>query len=208
MAVATLIGDVVGSRTARDRRRLHDALTAALDRLNREYAPATALRLTVGDEYQGAFTTVGEAIGTALRLRVLLAPEIDVRHGIGWGEVRVLEEDPRVEDGPGWWAARTAIEGVAEAERRPATRGLRTAYETAGGGPAPDAVNAALVTRDELLAGLGEESLSVVAGMLAGMSQKEIAADLGVTPSAVSQRVRRDGLAAVVRADELLGRLE
>jgi predicted transcriptional regulator len=68
-------------------------------------------------------------------------------------------------------------------------------------------VNAALVGRDELLAGLDARSLSVLDGMLQGMSQQQIAQHVGVTPSAVSQRVRRDGLAAVVTIDELLGQL-
>ena len=37
-----------------------------------------------------------------------LLPVVDVRHGIGWGPVSVLGEEPRVEDGPGWWAARAS----------------------------------------------------------------------------------------------------
>jgi hypothetical protein len=207
---ATLIGDVVASRVAGDRAALHDALTGALDTANRELDPTVALRITVGDEYQGCFASVGDALRAALRLRLMLQPGVDVRHGVGWGEVEVLSEEPRVEDGPGWWAARAAIEEVHAAESRAAFRGLRTAYERAegAGGPDPAAVNAALVARDQLLAGVGADSLSVVSGMLRNVSQRQIAADLGVSASAVSQRIRRDGLAAVVRVDELLEQLE
>lgn len=207
---AAIIGDAVASRTVRDRDALHEALTAALEATNRELAPAVPLRITVGDEYQGCFATVGAALQAALRLRLRLHARVDVRHGVGWGPVRVLAEEPRVEDGPGWWAARTAIDAVHDAQAHAASRGLRTAYERADDcdGPDPAAVNAALVARDELLAGVAEQSLSVVAGMLRGVSQREIAADLGVSASAVSQRIRRDGLWAVVRVDELLGQLE
>jgi hypothetical protein len=204
MPVATLIGDVVASRGTRDRAALHAALTQALTRVNADLRPATPLRITVGDEYQGCFATLGDALRATLRLRVELgAAAVDVRHGLGWGEVTVLSRRPRVEDGPGWWAAREAVDAVARAQARAASRTLRTTYH----GPEPAAVNAALVGRDELLAGLDARSLSVLDGMLRGMSQQQIAQRLGITPSAVSQRVRRDGLAAVVAIDELLAQL-
>ena len=49
--------------------------------------------------------------------------------------------------------------------------------------------------------------MSVLSGMVGGMSQQQIADDLGISPSAVSQRVRRDGLGAILAIDELLGAL-
>ena len=204
-----LIGDLVGSRRAGERSAVHSRLTAALDRVNGAVPAEVPLRITVGDEYQGVYTDLGSALRASLLLRLALLPDVDARHGIGRGSIVVLTEEPRVEDGPAWWAAREAIVTVATTERRAALRGLRTAYVSAedAGGPEPAAVNAALVLRDQLLHGVGQESLSVLAGMLSGMSQKEIAADLGVSASAVSQRVRRDGLGALVRADELLGEL-
>ena len=206
MTSATLIGDLVGSRIAADRRRLHDRLREVLDAVNHTAEPRTPLRITVGDEYQGTFATVGAAAATALRVRLALLPEADVRHGIGWGEVTVLAEEPRVEDGPGWWAARDAIEVVAEAEHRAATRRRRTAYRRAPGtdGPDPAAVEAALMLRDHVVGGLSDRSLSVLRGLLVGSTQREIAERLDITGSAVSQRVRADGLALVVASDELL----
>jgi hypothetical protein len=206
MTSATLIGDLVGSRVAVDRRRLHDRLREVLDAVNDTAEPQTPLRITVGDEYQGSFATVGAAIATALRVRLALLPEADVRHGVGWGEVTVLADEPRVEDGPGWWAARDAIEVVAEAEHRAATRRRRTAYRRAPGtdGPDPAAVEAALMLRDHVVSGLSDRSVSVLRGLLVGSTQREIAERLAITGSAVSQRVRADGLALVVASDELL----
>jgi hypothetical protein len=204
-----VIGDLIASRRAGGRAALHASLTAAVDRVNHTVRAAVPLRITIGDEYQGVYDDLGSALRATLRLRLALLPAVDARHGVGRGSITVLSEEPRVEDGPAWWAAREAIESVEATERRAALRGLRTSYVAAedDDGPDPAAVNAALVLRDQLLHGVGPESLSVLSGMLDGMSQKEIAADLGVTASAVSQRVRRDGLAAVVRADELLGEL-
>lgn len=208
MSVSTLIGDVVGSRRAGDRAVVHRALAEAVSAVNAAFAPATPLRITIGDEYQGAFASVGDALQASLRLHVALrADGVDVRHGLGWGPVTVLTAEPRVEDGPGWWAAREAIEIVAAAQRHAASRRLRTAYRRAEGvdGPDPAAVNAALVGRDELVGGVDDRGLSVVSGMLAGMSQAQISAQLGISASAVSQRVRREGIGALVRVDRLLG---
>jgi hypothetical protein len=204
---ATLIGDVVGSRAFPDRRALHDRLGGLLEQVNAGLAPQVPLRVTVGDEFQGCFGSVGEAVAASLALRVAGLPELDLRHGLGWGAVAVLEEEPRVEDGPGWWAARAAIASVKSDADRPALRHTRTAYRRADDTAGPDeaAVNAALLLRDELLGGLSERSMGVLRGLMAGKPQREIADEAGVSASAISQRVRNDGLAVLVAAEELLG---
>lgn len=215
--VATLIGDVVGSRGFADRRDLHTRLAGRLDELNdllgaeeRETDVAlvsTPLWITAGDEYQGAFLTVGVALRVSRWLRLSLLPEVDVRQGIGWGPVEVLGEEPRIEDGPAWWAARAAVVEVEEDAERPGHRRRRTAYRRAEGydGPDPDAVNAALVLRDEMVGGLSDRSLGVLRGLLSGRTQREIAEKEDISASAVSQRVRHDGLAALVASERLMG---
>jgi hypothetical protein len=212
-----LLGDVVGSRTTTDRRALHARLSGRLEELNDllrseeratgEQVVMSPLRITAGDEYQGTFARVGGALGAARWLRLSLWPEVDVRQGVGWGPVEVLDEDPRVEDGPGWWAARAAIIAVEEAAERAGHRRRRTAYRLAEGctGADESTVNAALMLRDELLGRLSERSLGVLRGLLSGRTQREIAEDEAISASAVSQRVRHDGLAVLVAAEELLG---
>jgi hypothetical protein len=209
MLTAALIGDVVASRTAGDRTVLHDQLTAVLAQVNETCSPTTPLRITVGDEFQGGFATVGQALQATLRLRLGLLPDHDMRHGLGWGDVRVLQDEPRVEDGPGWWAARDAIHEIQQAQEHPGTRFRRTAFRVSDGveGPDPALVGALLVLRDAAVGALSERSVSVLRGLLAGQTQREIADDLGISPSAVSQRVRSDGLAALVAADLGLGRM-
>lgn len=204
--VSTLIGDVVGSRAATDRAALHGQLAGLLVDANARLRPVVPLRVTVGDEYQGCFETLGEALHATLWLRVHLAPSVDVRHGVGWGSVAVLADSPRVEDGPGWWAARAAIETVKTESARAAKRNLRTRYERASEavGPHPGAINAALFCRDHMIGSLADRALRLLRGMVDGYSQAELACSEGVTASAVSQRVRNDGLAVIVEADELL----
>jgi hypothetical protein len=217
--VATVIGDIVGSRGFDDRRDLHARLAGRLDELNDllrveeeqggEPVVVAPLWITAGDEYQGVFATVGAALRATRWLRIALLPEVDVRQGIGWGPVEVLDDDPRVEDGPGWWAARAAVVAVEEDAARPGHRRRRTAYRVAAEqeGPSPEAVNAALVLRDEMVGGLSDRSLGVLRGLLSGRSQREIAVKEDVSPSAVSQRVRHDGLAALVASERMMGEI-
>ena len=202
----TVIGDLVGSRRRADRAAVHARFADAVDAVNAELAPPVPLRIGLGDEFQGIFAGLGDAIAATLRLRLALLPDIDVRQGIGWGRVQVLSEEPRVEDGPGWWAARAAIEAVEGYERKASLRAVRTAYVAADGEPGPDPrlVNAALMTRDAVVTGLSERSVSVLDGLMRGRRQQDIADDLGISASAVSQRVRAEGIGVVLAADELL----
>jgi hypothetical protein len=205
-SVAAVIGDVVRSRAAPDRPELHARLEALLAEANEALQPVVPLRITIGDEYQGCFASVGEATHATLWLGLQLAPATGLRHGIGWGSVAVLADEPRVEDGPGWWSAREAIEAVKRDEARPTSRHLRTAYRRADDTPGPDpaAVNAALMCRDQMVGSVSERSLRLLRGTLAGRTQAELAVEEGISASAVSQRVRHDGLAVIVAADELL----
>ena len=204
-SLATLIGDVVRSRNATDRSGLHAQLTGVLEEANTRLRPVVRLRITVGDEFQGCFATVGEALHASLWLRLHLAPA-QLRHGVGWGSVAVLADEPRVEDGPGWWAARDAIEAVKGEAARAGTRLLRTAYRRAeeADGPDPGPVNAALMCRDQMIGSVSERSLRLLRGTLDGTTQAELAEAEGISASAVSQRMRNDGLAVIVAADELL----
>lgn len=140
---------------------------------------------------------------------------------------------PFGQEGPAWWSARDALEAVAAAEdARGTPPGWRTclrvtpvddaAPRTDRSEPArweqpeekpvvassptpPEAVvNAHLVCRDTLIARMDARDLRLTRGLLQGRSQRELAAAEGISPSAVSQRVRRGGALAVVHADAIL----
>src|SRR3954454_5183221 len=88
-----VIGDLVGSRAAPNRRALHRAVEEALDRVNAAVPAVTTLRITVGDEFQGSYASLGAAIEGALRVRLELLPTADVRVGIGRGPVQLLDAE-------------------------------------------------------------------------------------------------------------------
>ena len=178
--MATLIGDVVASRQIADRNQLHGRLADVLDRVNERFDPTTPLRFTVGDEFQGAFATIESAARATLHLRVGLLPVADLRHGLGWGEVSVLQEDPRVEDGPGWWAAREAIDSVHAFQLRTATRWMRTAVRGEG---IDRSLSAFLLLRDRAIEALDARAVTILDGLLRDRSQRDIADALGISAS-------------------------
>ena len=200
---ATLIGDVVGSRSFVDRAGAHRLLNRALRDVAESASDPPAF--TVGDEFQGAYPTVGLAIDAALSLRLAVEPEIDVRFGLGWGAVTVLDETAGIQDGPGWWAAREAIEWTASAQRQPGLARVRTSFRASGEARSDvEAINAALLCRDHLLGLLDDRSTRIVKALLKNRTKKDIAAAEGISPSAVSQRAGRDGLDLIVLASEFL----
>ncbi|NHA69033.1 SatD family protein [Phycicoccus flavus] len=212
-----LIGDLVGSREVPDRAALHDALAVALSTVDAVRPSRDGLRVTVGDEFQGSYPTLGEALDVALRVRLLLWPDADVRVGVGRGTVTVLDPGRGIEDGPAWWAARAAVEAVEAAADRAPTRLLRTGLRTADGpedrvaepgldtsGPGA-AVNAALLCQDHLVGSLSDRSRRLLRGLMdTETTQADLAAAEGISASAVSQRVRADGIGAVLASHRLL----
>jgi len=188
--VHTLIGDIVGSRRLDDRAAAQGRIGVVLDEVSALVRPVQALEPTVGDEFQGAFATVADAALAALLVRLALLPSVDVRCGLGHGEVSVHDggRRPLLQDGPGWWSAREALDVLS----RPRRATERTWYV----GPDAGRVNAFLLTRDALVDRLGERGHRLLAAALRGETQAEIAASEGISRSAVSQQFAR-GVGAV-----------
>ena len=200
---ATLIGDVVGSRRVADRNAQHRALNRALADVAADAIDPPAF--TVGDEFQGSYPTVGQAIDAALSLRLAMAPGVDIRFGIGWGAVMMLDESAGIQDGPGWWAAREAIEWTASAQRQPGLALVRTSFRLNGEARTDvGAINAALICRDHLIGSLDQRSIRILKGLLSNHTKKDIAAAEDISASAVSQRAGRDGLDLIVQASQYL----
>lgn len=125
---ATLVGDVVESRRYPDQSDLLNRLREQLDRVNEQIEATQPLRLTVGDEFQGAYGSLGSALRATLLLRLLFkgielphaGSDPALRIGLAWGEITVHDpgEEPFGQSGPGWWLAREAIEEAEALGRR------------------------------------------------------------------------------------------
>lgn len=211
MRVAVII-DLVGSRRHADRVWVHRSLVTALEETNRLVSFDQPLAPTLGDESQGRFLALDDALRATLLLRLLLPDGMDCRAGIGIGTIEDLGVGAYgpIQDGPAWWAARDAI---VEAKSREVGRTptLRTWYgitDRAGfpvaDHPPPALVNAFLLTRDEVVSQMSQRSRRLLLGLMQGRSQSEMASAEGITQSAVSQSLRRSGAASVVSShDEL-----
>src|SRR6478609_1038574 len=183
-----LIGDVVRSRTRADRQDLHDELTAALDDANRSVAGEAPLVITVGDEFQGVYATLGRALHASFVVRAALHPRTDVRFGLGRGAVTTLDPVRGIHDGPAYWAARDAITTAEERARKAQTRTSRTAYLGPDEHPSTvAAVQSALDCLDFMVGSMSTTSREILGGLMSAHTQQDLADRQGVSASAVSQ---------------------
>ncbi|MFJ6534476.1 SatD family protein [Microbacterium sp. NPDC091662] len=202
--VIAVLADIVGSRRLDDRtaaqRILDDTIAAVEVDLPLATQPLTP---TVGDEQQGVYRDLSDALVSLLMIQLRLPDGIAFRFGIGVGEVRPVESVHReLADGPGWYAARAAIETVHAREGRavPRTRSWIV------GAPGQDEVmesmiaasNAYLLVRDELVGAMSERERRLTYGRLLGRSQQELANEEGITQPSVSKSLRTAGTAALI----------
>ena len=173
-----LLGDVVRSRDS-DRTRVHEALLKAIATCNKAHPPLDPLRVTVGDEIQGVYATLGQAVAAMLMLRDELLGTIDAKRGI--------------QDGSAWWKAREAIERAEALSRQPGNRTSRTALidTRAVANPLTDPV---LRMVDAALASLNPGARRSWVHLRAGKDNATAAKLEGITPSANSQRINDHGL--------------
>ena len=114
-----VIADIVSSRELDDRRTAQRAIEFAfakvVDILPAHARPVRPFAAVVGDEFQGAFPTLRAALAATLLVRLALPAVLDLRFGLGLGEVEEIPSTSgSLSEGPGWWAARAAIEHVEE----------------------------------------------------------------------------------------------
>lgn len=187
---------------------LFATLREALDAVNQSTTVSAVQELdfATGDEVQGLFRSVWDAVDAAFLLRLRTLGVCDLRFGVGWGRelVRQGDEDYRGRSGTVWWNAREALSRVeAAADKKGWPRSLRT-WVVGPEGFEEGLVNAHLILQDELLAGFDEHDGVIMLGLLGGRTQKEIAGELGVTQPTVSGRISRRGMWALYHNRRLL----
>lgn len=199
-----VIADIVGSRRLPDREAAQHELDAAIARVEDAFPLALqALRPIVGDEQQGTYRTLEDALASTLLIRLSLPEGIDLRFGIGIGTIGTVPGAAgAIPEGPGWWAARGAIEHVHALQKRNAPS-ARTWVALADGEaehmrPLVTTANAYLLSRDHIIGGMSERARRLTYGRLAGKTQKQLAAAEGISQSAVSQALTASGAQALI----------
>ncbi len=193
--------DQVASRRHADR---VPAVLNALSALPRP--PAREFERTAGDEIQG----VADKPESLLEIVTTLLRDGPWRIGVGIGPVDLpLPRSPREGSGPAFVAAREAVHAARPTSARLAARWRDTTTRPAAGAPLGAAARhtryaeSALMLYAHLLRGRTEQGWAVVDLVEQGLSQREVAAALGISASAVSQRLRRAGWIEQGRAGEL-----
>lgn len=205
--VVAVIGDIVDSRGRADRPGTQTHLEEALAAVNDRVPHLEPLQPTAGDEFQGLFSTVADAVRATFLTRVHLRGGVDCRFGIGLGERTPLPSVvSNLQDGSAWWSAREAIVEVKSRETA-GNRGPRTWYRPHDDSePSADVLNAYLVSRDELMSRLDDREKRIMLNTMDGLTQTEIARREGVTQSAISQSMARNGIQAILAGAALVER--
>ncbi len=203
-SAVVVIADIVGSRTLPDRTAAQRAIEDAVARTERDHPIARRpLAATVGDEFQGEYGCVSDALRSLLLIQLALPEGIELRFGVGIGAVDAVgSATDAIVDGPGWWAARAAVD---EAHRLQ-DRGMPRARTCVVGAQEEDAAmsarvplaNAYLRVRDELVGGMSERARRLAYGRALGRTQRELALDEGITQPAVSQTLSSAGVPALL----------
>ncbi|MBN6192705.1 SatD family protein [Microbacterium sp. SSW1-47] len=202
--VIAVIADIVGSRELDDRSAAQRALDDAIAEVESDRPLALQpLTPTVGDEQQAVYRELTDALTSLLMIQLRLPDDLAFRFGIGVGEVRAVDSvHGELADGPGWYAARAAIETVHAREQRAVPR-TRTWIV---GAPGQDevmpaviaAANAYVLVRDELVGAMTARERRLTYGRLIGRSQQELAAQESITQPSVSKSLRSAGAAALI----------
>jgi len=194
-----IIADQVGSRTSDDR--VPAALAALAD-----LAVTLSFERTAGDEIQGLLSDPLSVVTAITRLTRLSGWRI----GIGAGTVdSPVPASTRAARGPAYLAARAAIDAARGA---PAELALALPYSVSGDAygevieAAKDA-EAALWLLRTVLSRRSEEGWELMDLLDKGLTNARAAERLGISPSAVSQRLSRASRIEVDRGSKLAARL-
>jgi len=205
--VIAVIVDVSKSRTHPDRGELQTTIERAFASVNDLVHAVQPIAATVGDEFQAAYADLATALRATLLARLSLPDGVDCRFGLGLGEVATVGTSVvgAVQDGSAWWEARKAID---EARKHQYSKlgFVRTWFRSAHGTDDDRAavVNAYLLGRDHIVGAMNPRARRLLRGQLLGQTQAQLAADEGITQSAVSQNLSRSGANAVVAGEALL----
>lgn len=203
MQAVGIIADIVDSREMVDRSAGQRAITDAFAEAETAVSPIRPAWATVGDEFQVIVATWQDSLRLTLRMQALLPDGIQLRYGIGAGQINTIEqgESGPIQDGTAWLHARAAIDEVEERQQR--------RDDVMSGFCSDDvdlatAVRTQLMVRDHVLGRMKARERRLLSALLFGATQQEAARNERISQAAVSQTLHRSGAMALLDVDDML----
>jgi len=190
-----IIGDIIQSRGLRDRQNVQESFKAALKSAQRTYGQSivSPLTLTIGDEFQAVLRDAQNFFAIINHLKENL-PAIGFRYGLGVGEIRTaLNRSAAIGmDGPAFYFARQALEQARQEGRR---------FVFVCDTPKVQArIDLLLHWIDAVTASWSKEKEQILRLSQLRLTQKAIAAKIGISQPAVSQHMRQPVFRLVVQS--------
>lgn len=207
-----IIGDVVRSRLE-DQEAMFETLTRAMDWVNGEIELLEDIKLApaAGDEIQGVSAHIAAALKCTLYVQLKLKGKYELRFGIGYGTTESYElAEPAVgRSGTAWWNARDAIDALSELQKK--KKGLpkaairtRLSLGEHGDFGTESLANGLLLFRDQIVQGMSQKDAMIALRLFAGQRQIDIAEELDVSQSRVSDVSRNKGAAVLIICQQML----
>ena len=203
MQAVGIIADIVDSREMADRSAGQRAITDAFAEAETAVSPIRPAWATVGDEFQVIVATWQDSLRLTLRMQALLPDGIQLRYGIGAGQINTIEqgESGPIQDGTAWLNARAAID---EVEARQQRRDDVMSGFCSDDVDLATAVRTQLMVRDHVLGRMKARERRLLSALLFGATQQEAARNERISQAAVSQTLHRSGAMALLEVDDML----
>lgn len=206
-----IIGDVIGSKQVKNRRKLQETLKEAFQTIHVQYPNLilSNFTLTLGDEFQALLVPSNEIFELLDQLERLIP--VPFRFGLGYGEL-TTDYDEKVSigaDGPAYWNAREAINIIHDQNWSGKTRG----YMVTSDKTFDRTINALILVSDTLKTEWTELQRVTFEKMLShgiytqDFNQKEFAQSLEITPSSLSKRLNSGNIKIYLHTRNTMGYL-
>ena len=192
-----VIGDIVDSKSIKDRSGFQKKLAEVLEQINMDFSSTIAANfiITLGDEFQGLLTSPQHLLDILSRIKFRLFP-VKVRFGIGAGmiETEINREMAIGADGPAYHHARSAINDIKTGEKGKMSTSMDTKIGAELDSAILDLVNSNLCLCTFIESKwTSKQRILIEEDMLSDQSQREIASKFNLAQSSVQRRFKNAG---------------
>lgn len=197
-----MFGDIVGSRSAVDRKELQNRIVALLEEINAGYEPdiVAAFKIIAGDEVRGLLRGQSRSYEIISRFEEAVQPH-KMRFAVGIGEISTeISTDINLVDGP---ALHRASAAMAILKNRKRSRGRSILYSS--NDPQKDRVlNALTFLVTSIKYDWTQQQRRAIAQIRRGSTFEEAGENLGVSQPSMTHLLRRASYYPVVEAEALI----